>query len=120
MLDTLEVYLLNFPNTVIEESKLRLLFPPCLKVEKIGDLILKATELQMLYVTSPINTINLSESKGSRMKVRLIDQLNKSIDRVNETNKSSRNNTHDDEDEETYFDAYQSISEDSDCVDKIN
>jgi len=48
MLDPLEVHLLDFPNIVIKGSELQLPFQACLKVEKFGDLILKATEPQML------------------------------------------------------------------------
>jgi len=44
MLDPLEVHLLDFPNIVIKGSELQLPFQACLKVEKFGDLILKATE----------------------------------------------------------------------------
>ncbi|OAO99508.1 hypothetical protein AXX17_AT4G44100 [Arabidopsis thaliana] len=47
MLDPLEVHLLDFPNIVIEGSELQLPFQACLKIEKFGDLILKATEPQM-------------------------------------------------------------------------
>merc|ERR1712072_1471399 len=48
MLDPLEVHLLDFPNIVIKGSDLQLPFQACLKVEKFGDLILKATEPQMV------------------------------------------------------------------------
>lgn len=48
MLDPLEVHLLDFPNIVIKGSELQLPFQACLKVEKFGDLILKATEPQMV------------------------------------------------------------------------
>ncbi|KAI3919769.1 hypothetical protein MKX01_000210 [Papaver californicum] len=48
MLDPLEVHLLDFPNVVIKGSELQLPFQACLKIEKFGDLILKATEPQML------------------------------------------------------------------------
>nr|CAG8489846.1 2781_t:CDS:10 [Entrophospora candida] len=47
MLDPLEVHLLDFPNIVIKGSELQLPFQSCLKLEKFGDLILKATEPQM-------------------------------------------------------------------------
>eukprot|EP00475_Leptophrys_vorax_P028124 TRINITY_DN40512_c0_g1_i2.p1 TRINITY_DN40512_c0_g1~~TRINITY_DN40512_c0_g1_i2.p1 ORF type:complete len:835 (-),score=203.10 TRINITY_DN40512_c0_g1_i2:50-2554(-) len=47
MLDPLEVHLVDFPNIVIKGSDLQLPFQACLKVEKFGDLILKATEPQM-------------------------------------------------------------------------
>lgn len=39
---------LDFPNIVIKGSELQLPFQACLKVEKFGDLILKATEPQMV------------------------------------------------------------------------
>uniref|UniRef100_H2Z6W6 MPN domain-containing protein n=1 Tax=Ciona savignyi TaxID=51511 RepID=H2Z6W6_CIOSA len=48
MLDPLEVHLLDFPNIVIKGSELQLPFQACLKVEKLGDLILKASEPQMV------------------------------------------------------------------------
>eukprot|EP00478_Filoreta_tenera_P000123 GABV01000123.1.p1 GENE.GABV01000123.1~~GABV01000123.1.p1 ORF type:complete len:469 (+),score=166.14 GABV01000123.1:68-1408(+) len=47
LLDPLEVHLLDFPNIVIKGSELALPFQACLKVEKFGDLILKAQEPQM-------------------------------------------------------------------------
>jgi pre-mRNA-processing factor 8 len=48
MLDPLEVHLLDFPNIVIKGSELQLPFQALLKVEKFGDLVLKATEPQMV------------------------------------------------------------------------
>ena len=48
MLDPLEVHLLDFPSIVIKGSELQLPFQACLKVEKFGDLILKAMEPQMV------------------------------------------------------------------------
>jgi len=48
MLDPLEVLLVDYPNIVIKGSELQLPFQSCLKVEKFGDLILKATEPQMV------------------------------------------------------------------------
>ena len=48
MLDPLEVHCLDFPNIVITGTDLQLPFQAALKVEKFGDLILKATEPQML------------------------------------------------------------------------
>eukprot|EP00002_Diphylleia_rotans_P001931 TRINITY_DN1116_c0_g2_i2.p1 TRINITY_DN1116_c0_g2~~TRINITY_DN1116_c0_g2_i2.p1 ORF type:complete len:1209 (+),score=255.28 TRINITY_DN1116_c0_g2_i2:4711-8337(+) len=48
MLDPLEVHLLDFPNIVIKGSELQLPFQACLKIEKFGDLIVKATEPQNL------------------------------------------------------------------------
>ncbi|CAL8460792.1 g323 [Coccomyxa elongata] len=48
MLDPLEVHLLDFPNIVITGSELQLPFQAALKVEKFGDLILKANEPQMV------------------------------------------------------------------------
>merc|ERR1719379_1268378 len=48
MLDPLEVHLLDFPNIIIKGSDLQLPFQACLKIEKFGDLILKATEPQMV------------------------------------------------------------------------
>ena len=42
------MHLLDFPNIMIKGSELQLPFQSCLKVEKFGDLILKATEPQMV------------------------------------------------------------------------
>lgn len=76
--------------------------------------------LNGVLISSPINTVNQSGLKDSEKKVRFIDELNESTDEVNEKNKSLINNTHDDdEDEDDYFDAYQSMSEHSSCVDNI-
>ena len=48
MLDPLEVHLLDFPNIVIKGSQLQLPFQASMKLEKIGDLILRATQPQMV------------------------------------------------------------------------
>eukprot|EP00746_Dinoflagellata_sp_MGD_P153981 gnl/MRDRNA2_/MRDRNA2_84578_c0_seq1.p1 gnl/MRDRNA2_/MRDRNA2_84578_c0~~gnl/MRDRNA2_/MRDRNA2_84578_c0_seq1.p1 ORF type:complete len:2332 (+),score=9.13 gnl/MRDRNA2_/MRDRNA2_84578_c0_seq1:810-6998(+) len=48
MLDPMEVHLLDFPNIVITGTELQLPFQACLKIEKFGDIILKATEPKML------------------------------------------------------------------------
>lgn len=48
MLDPLEVHLLDFPNIVIKGSELQLPFQACMKLEKFGDLILRATQPQMV------------------------------------------------------------------------
>ncbi|CAL5438426.1 unnamed protein product [Camellia sinensis] len=48
MIDPLEVHLLDFPNIVIKGSELQLPFQACLKIKKFSDLILKATEPQMV------------------------------------------------------------------------
>merc|ERR1712139_181563 len=48
MLDPLEVHLLDFPNIVIKGSELQLPFQACMKIEKFGDLILKATQPEMV------------------------------------------------------------------------
>eukprot|EP00127_Corallochytrium_limacisporum_P002632 Clim_evm68s134 gene=Clim_evmTU68s134 len=47
MLDPLEVHLLDFPNIVIKGSELKLPFQSIMKMEKLADLILKATEPKM-------------------------------------------------------------------------
>lgn len=44
----MEVHLLDFPNIVIKGSELQLPFQSCLKIEKLGDQILKANEPQMV------------------------------------------------------------------------
>ncbi|TGO85895.1 hypothetical protein BPOR_0354g00060 [Botrytis porri] len=48
LLDPLEVHLLDFPNISIRASELQLPFQAAMKVEKLGDMILRATEPQML------------------------------------------------------------------------
>ena len=48
MLDPLEVHLLDFPNIVIKGSELILPFQASLKIEKFGDMIMKATEPEMV------------------------------------------------------------------------
>lgn len=48
MLDPLEVHLLDFPNIVIKGSELQLPFQAIMKIEKFGDLILKATQPEMI------------------------------------------------------------------------
>ena len=48
MQDPLEVHLLDFPNVIIKGSELQLPFQACLKIEKLGDLVLKATEPAMV------------------------------------------------------------------------
>jgi pre-mRNA-processing factor 8 len=47
MLDPLEVHCLDFPNIVLKGSELQLPFQAALKIEKFGDMILRATEPQM-------------------------------------------------------------------------
>ncbi|KNE65750.1 pre-mRNA-processing-splicing factor 8 [Allomyces macrogynus ATCC 38327] len=47
MLDPLEVHLVSFPNCLIRGAELQLPFQAVMKIEKFGDLILKATEPQM-------------------------------------------------------------------------
>lgn len=48
MLDPLEVHLLDFPNIVIKGSELMLPFNTVMLIEKFGDLILKATQPEMV------------------------------------------------------------------------
>ncbi|KAI4156061.1 MAG: hypothetical protein LQ340_000549 [Diploschistes diacapsis] len=48
LLDPLEVHLLDFPNISIRASELQLPFQAAMKVEKLGDMILKATEPKMV------------------------------------------------------------------------
>lgn len=48
LLDPLEVQLVDFPNISIRASELQLPFQAAMKVEKLGDLILRATEPQMV------------------------------------------------------------------------
>jgi len=42
------VHLLDFPNIIIKGSEMQLPFQACLKIQKFGDMILKATEPQMV------------------------------------------------------------------------
>jgi pre-mRNA-processing factor 8 len=48
LLDPLEVHLLDFPNISIRASELQLPFQAAMKIERLGDMILKATEPQMV------------------------------------------------------------------------
>lgn len=48
LLDPLEVHLLDFPNISIRASELQLPFQAAMKIEKLGDMILRATEPQMV------------------------------------------------------------------------
>ncbi|KAL9043314.1 MAG: hypothetical protein Q9214_003494, partial [Letrouitia sp. 1 TL-2023] len=48
LLDPLEVHLLDFPNISIRASELQLPFQAAMKVEKLGDMILRATEPRMM------------------------------------------------------------------------
>ncbi|RAH52776.1 pre-mRNA processing splicing factor 8 [Aspergillus piperis CBS 112811] len=48
LLDPLEVHLLDFPNISIRASELQLPFQAAMKVEKLADMILRATEPQMV------------------------------------------------------------------------
>jgi pre-mRNA-processing factor 8 len=48
MLDPLEVHMLDFPNVSIRPSELQLPFQAAMKIEKLADMILKATEPRML------------------------------------------------------------------------
>ncbi|KKK15740.1 hypothetical protein P175DRAFT_0490159 [Aspergillus ochraceoroseus IBT 24754] len=48
LLDPLEVHLLDFPNISIRASELQLPFQAAMKVEKLADIILRATEPQMV------------------------------------------------------------------------
>eukprot|EP00793_Prasinoderma_coloniale_P002374 PRCOL_00001855-RA len=48
MLDPLEVHCLDFPNIVLKGSDLQLPFQAALRIEKFGDMILRASEPQMV------------------------------------------------------------------------
>ena len=48
MMDPMEAQLIDFPNIIIKGSDLQLPFQAALRVEKFGDLIMKATEPRML------------------------------------------------------------------------
>jgi len=60
MLDPLEVHLLDFPNIVIKGSELQLPFQATLKIEKFGDLILRATQPQMGKCFVPLHALKLT------------------------------------------------------------
>ncbi|AQZ09897.1 PRP8 (YHR165C) [Zygosaccharomyces parabailii] len=48
MLDPLEVHMLDFPNIAIRPTELRLPFAASMAIEKLSDVVLKATEPQMV------------------------------------------------------------------------
>lgn len=48
MLDPLEVHMLDFPNIAIRPTELRLPFSASLAIEKLSDVVMKATEPQMV------------------------------------------------------------------------
>lgn len=48
MLDPLEVHMLDFPNTSIRPTELRLPFSASMAVDKLSDVVMKATEPQMV------------------------------------------------------------------------
>lgn len=48
LLDPLEVHMLDFPNISIRASELQLPFQSAMKIEKLGDMILRATEPKMM------------------------------------------------------------------------
>ncbi|GFY96951.1 pre-mRNA-processing-splicing factor [Actinidia rufa] len=79
MLDPLEVHLLDFPNIVIKGSELQLPFQACLKIEKFGDLILKATEPQMpdkTIITEPHHIWpSLTDDQWMKVEVALRDLI---------------------------------------------
>lgn len=50
MVDPLEVHMLDFPNTTIRPSELHLPFAHALKNDKLGDIVLKANEPQMILL----------------------------------------------------------------------
>lgn len=63
LLDPLEVHLLDFPNISIRASELQLPFQAAMKVEKLADIILRATEPKMMlynlydeWLKSPISS----------------------------------------------------------------
>ena len=71
------MHLLDFPNIMIKGSELQLPFQSCLKVEKFGDLILKATEPQMVLFNiydDWLKTIS-SYTAFSRLGARLMISL---------------------------------------------
>lgn len=63
---------MDFPNIVIKGSELQLPFQACLKVEKFGDLILKATEPQMVLFNLYDDWLKTISSYTVRKKLFLI------------------------------------------------
>ncbi|KAI6190215.1 MPN domain-containing protein [Aphelenchoides bicaudatus] len=72
MLDPLEVHLLDFPNIVIKGSELMLPFQAIMKIEKLGDLILNATEPQMVLFNVYDNWLKTISSYTAFSRVILI------------------------------------------------
>ncbi|CAG8493846.1 8580_t:CDS:10, partial [Racocetra fulgida] len=85
MLDPLEVHLLDFPNIVIKGSELQLPFQACLKLEKFGDLILRATEPQMPHHIWP----TLSDEEWIKVEVALKDLILADYGKKNNVNVAS-------------------------------
>jgi pre-mRNA-processing factor 8 len=85
MLDPLEVHLLDFPNIVIKGSELQLPFQSVLSVEQVGDVVLKATEPQMMlfnFYDDWLASIN-PYTAFSRL-ILILRSLHVSIDRTKE------------------------------------
>jgi len=83
MLDPLEVHCLDFPNIVLKGSELQLPFQAALKVEKFGDLILRATEPQMVLFNIFDDWLNSIESYTAFVRLILILRgLHVNIDKV--------------------------------------
>ncbi|KAI0795323.1 NUC071 domain-containing protein [Irpex lacteus] len=77
MLDPLEVHLLDFPNIVIKGSELQLPFQACMKMEKFGDLILRATQPQMVLFNLYAHFVwpSLSDEDWIKVEVALKDLI---------------------------------------------
>jgi pre-mRNA-processing factor 8 len=69
------VHLLDFPNIVIKGSELQLPFQACLKVEKFGDLILKATEPQMVLFNLYDDWLKTISSYTVKKNLKLLNLL---------------------------------------------
>jgi pre-mRNA-processing factor 8 len=64
--------LLDFPNIVIKASEIQLPFQACLKVEKFGDLILKATEPEMVFFSLHDDWLQTISSYTIRLNIIII------------------------------------------------
>ena len=76
MLDPLEVHLLDFPNIVIKGSELQMPFQCVLKIEKFGDLIVKALKLISTFYTFPPEFDPTSFERAYRSSAEITHRVN--------------------------------------------
>ncbi|PWN42662.1 putative PRP8-U5 snRNP protein, pre-mRNA splicing factor [Ceraceosorus guamensis] len=72
LLDPLEVHLLDFPNIVIRGAELNVPWNAVLKLEKFGDLVLKATQPQMILMNLYDNWLTSISSYTAFSRVLLL------------------------------------------------